>query len=84
MELDSMDLYRPQSKKPSSFWISDEHHKLWDSKTNAGKFSQYPAISKLREIINKDESVPESDLELEKLFVSTPTMIIILVNCILL
>ena len=23
MELDSMDLYRPQSKKPSSFWISD-------------------------------------------------------------
>ena len=63
MELDSMDLYRPQSKKPSSFWISDEHHKLRDSKTNAGKFSQYPAISKLREMVNKDQSVIKSDLD---------------------
>ena len=63
MELHSMDLYRPQSKKPSSFWICDEHHKLQDIKTNVGKFSQYPAISKLRELVNNDESVPESDLD---------------------
>ena len=58
MELNSMGLYRPRSKKPSSFWNSDEHHNLQDIKITAGNFSQYLAISKLRDLVNMDESVP--------------------------
>ena len=53
LELDSMDLYRPTSRKPQSLWLS----------CNNNTMSKYPYISKLLDLVNKHSNMKSGDLD---------------------
>ena len=52
-ELDSLDLYRPSSRKPKSLWLSQIDNTM----------SKYPQISKLLDLVNKHGDIKTGDLD---------------------
>ena len=52
-ELNSMDLYRPSSKKPKTLWLSRKDNTL----------SKYPQISKLLDSVNLHSDIESGDLD---------------------
>ena len=52
-ELDSLDLYRPSSRKPKTLWLSKNDNTL----------TKYPQISKLLDLVNKHGDIKSGDLD---------------------
>ena len=58
-ELESLDLYRSNSRKPRSLWLDPPtaHKDVSDPITN------YPSISKLLKLVNSHVGIPDADLD---------------------
>ena len=56
-ELDILDLYRPNSKKVQSVWLSAGESTLPNS------IDKYPNIMRLLDLVNKHESIPKGSLD---------------------
>ena len=56
-ELDTLDLYRPNSKKVQSVWLSAGKSTLPNS------IDKYPNITRLLDLVNKHESIPKGSLD---------------------
>ena len=56
-ELESLDLYRPNSKKIQSFWLNP------GESNQPNSIHKFPNVMKLLNLVNKHESVPNSGLD---------------------